>query len=149
MADTLQHAFNKVCNVSGFESLNMRQEKFIKYIVQGRKDIFVNLPTGFGKSLIYQALLLVYSCLQSTDEKNIIIVISPRNCLIKHQVLRLNSQESLPYLWLKSPPKSKRRSKEWGIFNCLWVTWTMAWRRELEENGNERVLPEICQSGCC
>ena len=101
MADTLQHAFNKVCNVFGFDSLNTHREKSIKYIVQEKKHIFVNLPTGFGKSLIYRALPLVYSCLQSTDEKNIIVVISPRNSLIKDQVLRLNSRESLPYLWLK------------------------------------------------
>ena len=101
MADALQHAFNKVCNVLGFDSLNTHQEKSIKYIVQEKKDIFVNLPTGFGKSLIYRALPLVYSCLQSTHEKNVIVVISPRNSLIKDQVLRLNSRESLPYLWLK------------------------------------------------
>ena len=101
MADTLQRAFNKVCNVFGFDSLNTHQEKSIKYIVQERKDSFVNLPTGFGKSLSYRALPLVYSCLQSTDEKNIIVVISPRDSLIKDQVLRLNSRESLPYLWLE------------------------------------------------
>ena len=101
MADTLQHAFKKVCNGFGFDSLNTHQEKSIKYTVQERKAVFVNLPTGFGKSLIYRALPLVYSmCLQSTDEKNI-VVISPRNSLIKDQVLRLNSRESLPYLWLK------------------------------------------------
>ena len=66
MADTLQHAFSKVCNVFGFDSLNTHQEKSIKYIVQEKKDIFVNLPTGFGKSLIYRALPLAYSCLLST-----------------------------------------------------------------------------------
>ena len=101
MADTLQHAFNKVCNVCGFDNLNTHQEKSVKYIVQEKKDIFVNLPTGFGKSLIYRASPLVYLCLQSTDEKNIIVVIFLRNSLIKDQVLRLNSRESLPYLWLK------------------------------------------------
>ena len=52
---------------------------------------FVNLPTGFGKSLIYQALPLVYSCLQSTVEKNIIVVISPLTSLMKDQVMRLIS----------------------------------------------------------
>ena len=91
MADTLEHAFNKVCTVFGFDSLNTHQEESIKYNVQEKKDISVNLPTGFGKSLIYQALPLVYLCLQSTDEKNIIVMISPLNSLIKDQVLRLNS----------------------------------------------------------
>ena len=48
MADTLEHAFNKVCKVFGFDSLNKHQEESIKYIVQEKKDIFENLPTGFG-----------------------------------------------------------------------------------------------------
>ena len=67
----MEHAFAKVCTVFGIESLNKHREDAIKYVVEGKKDVFVNLPTGFGKSLIYQALLLVYSCLQSTVEKNI------------------------------------------------------------------------------
>ena len=92
MADTMEHAFRKVCDVFGFDGLNTHQRESIKYIVKEKKDIFVNLPTGFGKSLIYQALPLVYSCLpESTDQKNIIVVISPLNSLIKDQVLRLNS----------------------------------------------------------
>ena len=87
----MEHAFRKVCDVFGFDGLNTHQRESIKYIVKEKKDIFVNLPTAFGKSLIYQALPLVYSCLQSTDQKNIIVVISPHNSLIKDQVLRLNS----------------------------------------------------------
>ena len=65
----MEHAFAKVCEVFGIESLTKHQEDAIKYVVEEKKDVFVNLPTGFRKSLIYQALLLVYSCLQSTVEK--------------------------------------------------------------------------------
>ena len=57
----MEHAFAKVCKVFGIESLNKHQEDAIKYVVEEKKDVFVNLPTGFGKSLIYQALPLVYS----------------------------------------------------------------------------------------
>ena len=84
----MKHTFAKVCEVFGIESLNKHQEDAIKYVVEEKKDVFVNLPTGFGKSLIYQALPLIYSCLQSTVEKNIIVVISP---LMKDQVMRLIS----------------------------------------------------------
>lgn len=87
----MEHAFAKVCEVFGIESLNKHQEDAIKYVVEEKKDVFVNLPTGFGKSLIYQALPLVYSCLQSTVEKNIIVVISPLTSLMKDQVMRLIS----------------------------------------------------------
>ena len=49
MEEAFNDAFNQVRNVFGFDSLNTHQEESIKYIVQEKKDIFVNLPTGFGK----------------------------------------------------------------------------------------------------
>ena len=49
-------AFSKVYEVFGIEMLNKHQEDSIKYVVENEKDIFVNLPTGFSKLLIYQAL---------------------------------------------------------------------------------------------
>ena len=55
MAHTVEHAFNEVCKVFGFDSLNTHQEESIKYIAQEKKGIFVNLPTGFEKSLITRA----------------------------------------------------------------------------------------------
>ena len=46
-------------------SLNPLQKRAIKVIIDKKKDVFVNLPTGFGKSFIYQALPTV--CLNSSD----------------------------------------------------------------------------------
>ena len=43
-----------------FLSLNAQQKTGIRKIVEERKDVFVKLPTGFEKSLLYQALLLVF-----------------------------------------------------------------------------------------
>lgn len=45
---SLEHAVKKACNVFGLDSLNKLQENSVKYIVQEKKEIFVNLPTGFG-----------------------------------------------------------------------------------------------------
>ena len=44
---------------------------------KGKSFFFVNLPTGFGKLFIYQALPIVFSSVQSTCEKHIVVVISP------------------------------------------------------------------------
>ena len=41
-----------------------------------RRAIFVNLLTGFGKSVVFQALSIVYSCVDTTREKNILLVVS-------------------------------------------------------------------------
>ena len=42
----------------GLAELKNEQKKALFYLLSG-KDVFVNLPTGFGKSLIYQLTPLV------------------------------------------------------------------------------------------
>lgn len=111
----MEHAVAKVCEVFGIESLNKHQEDAIKYVVEEKKDVFVNLPTGFGKSLIYQALPLVYSCLQSTFEKNIIVVISPLTSLMKDQVMRLISL-GITAISL-AEITTEKQCNEWGMGN--------------------------------
>ena len=53
-------AFAKVCASFNIEKLNRHQEDLIKYVVQNKRDVFVNLPTRFGKSLTYEDLPVVF-----------------------------------------------------------------------------------------
>ena len=39
----------------GFERLNKRQEEASRLVVESKSDVFVNLPTGFGESVVFQA----------------------------------------------------------------------------------------------
>ena len=57
---TLEEAFDVVSNIFQIPSLNARQKTGIWKIVEDKKDVFVNLPTGFEKSLLYQGLPLVF-----------------------------------------------------------------------------------------
>ena len=50
----LLSAFRKVCERFGTQRLNRQQEEAIRSIVLNKKDVFMNLPTGFGKSMIFQ-----------------------------------------------------------------------------------------------
>ena len=54
-----------------FLSLNAQQKTGIWKIVEEIKGVFVNLPTGFGKSFLYQALPLMFTlilpCLTSRE----------------------------------------------------------------------------------
>ena len=52
---SLDHAFAKVCDIFGFEKLNKHQEEAIQQIVKMKRDVYVNLPTGYGKSVVFQA----------------------------------------------------------------------------------------------
>lgn len=57
-ADSIENTFNKICKLFGVKKLNNHLEDSSKCFVEKKNDIFVNFPTGFGKSLIYEALLV-------------------------------------------------------------------------------------------
>ena len=51
-------AVSGVCSTSGVQNLNLQQEKAVPEVLSG-SDVFVNLPTGYGKPLIYHMAPLV------------------------------------------------------------------------------------------
>lgn len=56
-----------------------------------KKDVFVNLPTGFGKSLIFQMVPLVVKEMGICTNP-IVIVVSPLVTLMREQVKYLNER---------------------------------------------------------
>ncbi len=71
-------------------SLKKEQMECISSIVAGR-DVLAALPTGYGKSVIYQILPEVYDNI--LDAKNsIVLVTSPLNVLMCDQIIKLNEQ---------------------------------------------------------
>ncbi len=82
----MEAVFRKVCEVFGFEKLNNFQMDAIVHILDKGSDIFVNLPTGYGKSVIFQAIPVVFDYVGNP----IVIVVSPLVSLMKDQVARLN-----------------------------------------------------------
>ena len=116
---SLDHAFAKVCDIFGFEKLNKHQEEAIQQIVEMRSDVYVNLPTGYGKSVVFQALPTVFAPVDRY-EKNIVIVISPLINLMKDQVHRLSllgvSATSLSDI---SSAAEIKKGGEWRIFYRL------------------------------
>ena len=85
-------AFGKVCNVFGFSTLNEYQKNALKFVIEKKEDVFVNLPTGFGKSVIFLAFPLLYACVEpSRENKSMVIVVSPIVSLVKDQVSLLLS----------------------------------------------------------
>ena len=69
----VDEALKKACRVFP------QQKKAIKAFIS-RKDVLVNLPTGFGKSLIFQIASVVHAELSTVNntfaEKPVVIVIS-------------------------------------------------------------------------
>ena len=48
----------------------------LRIVFEAKSDVFVNLSTRFGKSVVFQALPIMYSCVDPTREKNIVLVVS-------------------------------------------------------------------------
>lgn len=70
--------------------LKMQQEESIFNFIKG-KDVFVSLPTGFGKSLCYNLLPAVFDILRKKRKKSIVLVVSPSIALMNDQVDSINA----------------------------------------------------------
>ena len=70
-------------------TLKEAQYEALKAIVVDNKDSLVMLPTGYGKSLIYETLPFIFDYLDPSLAA-VIIVISPLNALMQEQVEKLS-----------------------------------------------------------
>ena len=73
-------------------SFKPEQERVIKAFMSGR-DVFVSLPTGFGKSACYGCLPVVFDCTRGVAAGcSIVLVVSPLKALMKNQVCSFRSK---------------------------------------------------------
>ena len=75
------------------DSLKVEQIECLQQVICLREDVLAVLPTGFGKSLIYQIIPKVLECLknESDDTKKFIVcVVSPLEYIRKQQVASIN-----------------------------------------------------------
>ena len=66
-------------------NLKAEQRLVIRSFVMG-EDVFAVLPTGFGKSLCYECLPLVFDDIRTDGLLSIIIVVTPLIAIMKDQV---------------------------------------------------------------
>ena len=75
--------------------LKPRQNEALQSIAFKGQDCLIVLPTGYGKSLIYQMLPSLFDKIStrnlSSKDKSIVIVVSPLNALIDDQINKLKS----------------------------------------------------------
>ena len=65
-----------------------QQYEILKAVVMMKRDVLAVLPTGFGKSLIYQSLGFIVDFLRTDSDSQhaAIVVVSPLNALMQDQV---------------------------------------------------------------
>ena len=99
-------ALNDGLRVLGNDDIVLKEEQYeaLLAVAVHRKDCLVVLPTGFGKSLIYQLLPFVLDYLISLDHvaekenESSIVVVSPLNALMRDQVSKLQDKISVAIL---------------------------------------------------
>ena len=77
-----------VCEEFKIKSFNHHQKQAFIALVGEKKYVFVNLPTGFGKSFIYQALPLIFDEIRGVSG-HVDVVISPFLNLIHDEINNL------------------------------------------------------------
>ena len=81
----------------GRPKLELKREQYdaIRAICFERKDALAVLPTGFGKSLIYQILPGIFDYVQSGCEAgrhdSVVLVVSPLSALMRDQLKKLEA----------------------------------------------------------
>ena len=79
--------------------LKPEQLQAVCHIYEGR-DVFLWLPTTFGKSICHEVLPFLLVCKLGKSESSIVIVVSP---LVVDQVASLRSHDL--QIWLGKPPR--------------------------------------------
>ena len=71
----------------GYPSLKPEQLEVVEIFVKGR-DVFAVLPTGYGKSLCFGCLPIVFDKLpgRGGEDSSIIVVVTPLTAITKDQV---------------------------------------------------------------
>ncbi len=91
----LSYASNKV----GIATFNKKQESAVRIFLK-RKDVFVCLPTGFGKSACFQSIPFVMDYINSHPrtssiavvEKYLALVVEPTAAIMREQVTKLSAK---------------------------------------------------------
>lgn len=96
MAENRQGAniYQRVCEIFKIPSLYPEQIEAIEGILN-KKSVYASLPTGYGKSMIYYALPIVYdhamNVAQTGETTSKVVIISPLQSLMEDQVRYLKS----------------------------------------------------------
>jgi len=154
MADDLDQRFKYACE-NALKSFDLNEFKenqslALKEIVNG-KDVFVILPTGAGKSLIFQAAPLVFDYMEGkTSPRSIVLVISPLVSLMRDQVNFLMTKNiKATFLGEEQDSESIKDGVERGEFQIVYGSpetflANKRWRAMLSGNVYRKNLRLVC-----
>lgn len=138
-------------NISFPEIKELRKEQLVAIteIIQGRKDLVAVLPTGFGKSLIYQLLPTLHQLRK--DEASIVAVITPLQAITDQQVTELCLRK-MPGRLFKAASLDEegltreelKRGNVDVVFGSAEKWLSKEWKQELQDGALGKKISEIC-----
>ena len=85
-SDAIRGAAADAGRLLGYSQMKPQQLKVVESFLKGH-DVFGVLPTGFGKSLCYACLPIVFDKLQHKPQgSSIVLIVSPLIAIMKDQV---------------------------------------------------------------
>ena len=91
MEAAIQHA----AAILGVKELRQEQKDVVYTLRMDRRhrDVFVSLPTGFGKSFCFQCLPLIHDYLSGRKGSSIVLVVQPTAAIMRDHVEALLSKD--------------------------------------------------------
>lgn len=132
----MEVAIAEAAKAAGVLSLKGEQQRAVKAFAEG-SDVFVALPTGYGKSLIYGILPGVFDLIRGVHE-SIILVVSPLVGLMTDQVEAFQAK-GIPAIYASDKDtlgESSRLAIERGEYKIIFISpetlfRSMEWKRIL------------------
>ena len=110
--------FGNVWETFSIREMSAYQRETIVQFVQKKTDVFVNLPTVYGKSHIFQAVPFVYdSILEGAG--HIVVVVWPLVNLTKDQVNKLSNIRILATSFSEITEENTKGVMEGNFFNRI------------------------------
>ena len=82
---TGENALAIAAQALGYSTLKDKQIEVVRKFLEGH-DVFGVLPTGYGKSICFACLPLIFDHLSGLKESSIVIVVAPLVAIMKDQV---------------------------------------------------------------
>jgi ATP-dependent DNA helicase RecQ len=145
-------AILKAASEVGYSPLKEHQKACIESFMNGN-DVFVVLPTGYGKSACYACVPRAIDLYQNRkdEDSSIIIVVSPLTSLMKDQVENFKMRNiSAEYIDQDSPAATKHNARD-GKYSILFMSPELlvsSWRN-LFSSHEKRLVGLIVDEAHC
>jgi ATP-dependent DNA helicase RecQ len=115
----------------GYAEIKDKQRDAILAFVSGQ-DIFVSLPTGYGKSFCYQCLPLLFDILRSHEvPTSIVVVVTPLAAIMKDQVSDLGCKQISAIQVTSSVDEVVENEIMHGKFNIIYISPELLLRKHV------------------